>query len=294
MTIFACPPGYNDGMEVIYVDSLFLINIVINYLILLATGRINSFRLRRGRYALGAALGAAYSVLVVVPGFEFLAVPLMKAVVAGLMLLISFGGEERLLRAGVVFLMVSAAFGGAVYAVSMLGGMPRGNMPYVPVSMRVLALSFAIVYAAVTLVFRRSASRAERSVHTVEISLLGGTVEVRALRDTGNTLNDPASGKRVMIIETRRLLPLLPSEVGGLLSAEERPGGAELFEILEGVPELKGRLRLIPYSSVGVELSLLLAIRPDKILVDGTGGEELLVALSPTPVGDGVDFEALI
>ena len=45
-------------MKVIYIDSLFLLNFILDYLLLLAAGRICALPLRRLRYALGAALGA--------------------------------------------------------------------------------------------------------------------------------------------------------------------------------------------------------------------------------------------
>ena len=49
------------------------------------------------------------------------------------------------------------------------------------------------------------------------------------------------------------------------------------------------RFRLLPYSAVGVESGLLLAVRLDWASVNGKKRERLLLALSPTPVGDGCD-----
>ena len=43
-------------MTVIYVDTLFLLNAVIDYLLLLAAARLAGEPLRRWRFALGAAL----------------------------------------------------------------------------------------------------------------------------------------------------------------------------------------------------------------------------------------------
>ena len=72
----------------------------------------------------------------------------MKLVPALFMVLIAFGGERRLWRCVVIFLAVSAAFGGAVWAASMLAGSGfSGGRLYIPVSWRVLALSFAQCYA---------------------------------------------------------------------------------------------------------------------------------------------------
>ena len=44
-------------MTVVYVDSVFLLNGAMDYLLLLCTARLAGLRLRRGRYALAAVLG---------------------------------------------------------------------------------------------------------------------------------------------------------------------------------------------------------------------------------------------
>ena len=46
-------------MTVVYLDVLFLLNLVVDYLLLLATAKITGEPISRARLALGAALGAA-------------------------------------------------------------------------------------------------------------------------------------------------------------------------------------------------------------------------------------------
>ena len=69
-------------MTVIYLDELFLLNFVVDYLLLLAAGRLSGEVLRRGWLALGAAIGAAYAAAAVLPGMGFLLHPLCKLGVA--------------------------------------------------------------------------------------------------------------------------------------------------------------------------------------------------------------------
>ena len=47
-------------METIYIDRLFALNFIIDYLILLGSARICGIFMRRGRYLLAAALGGVY------------------------------------------------------------------------------------------------------------------------------------------------------------------------------------------------------------------------------------------
>ena len=75
------------GVTVIYLDELFLLNFVVDYLLLLAAGRLSGEILRRGWLALGAAIGAAYAAAAVLPGMGFLLHPLCKLGAAVLALL---------------------------------------------------------------------------------------------------------------------------------------------------------------------------------------------------------------
>ena len=198
-------------MDVIYLDSLFGLNLLIDYCLVLASARVCGVVLRRWRYALAALIGALYAALMVLPGCGWLANGTMKLALGAAMALIAFGGETHLTRCTVVFFAVSAAFGGAVYAASMLAGVSPGSGALVTVSGRVLALSFAACYAAVSLVFRRRAKAANREVRTVTVTLAGRSVTLKALRDSGNDLHDPVSGLPAAVVERAAVLPLFPA-----------------------------------------------------------------------------------
>ena len=57
-------------MTVIYLDELFLLNFVVDYLLLLAAGRLCGEVLRRGWLALGAAVGAGYAAAAFLPVYD--------------------------------------------------------------------------------------------------------------------------------------------------------------------------------------------------------------------------------
>ena len=65
----------------------------------------------------------------------------------------------------------------------------------------------------------------------------------------------------------------------------------DALELLSQMPEYAGKFRLIPYSAVGVA-GMLPVFTPELLTIDGKEEKELLVAVSPTAVGDG--FEAVI
>jgi len=57
---------------ILYADILFFFNAVVDYLLLLLSARAAGAPLRRKRFALGAALGGLYAVMIFAPGFSFL------------------------------------------------------------------------------------------------------------------------------------------------------------------------------------------------------------------------------
>lgn len=283
-------------MTVIYIDTLFLLNALVDYLLLLAAARLAGEPLRRGRFALGAALGGLYAVAIFLPGLGFLAHPLCRAASAALMLVVSYGGSRRLLRQGILFVALTCAFGGGVLAIGLLGGtgLTLGNgVFYSALDLKIVLLSAAVCYGVLTLVFQRLARHGGANGELVPVKLRLGerTVDLTALVDTGNTLTDPVSGRPVMVAEGERAGPLFPRE--------HRPGPGDLADPAAALARLgtgawQGRFRLLPYRSVGVDRGLLLAVRLDALELDGQGRGPALVALSPNPVSDGGGYQALI
>lgn len=275
-------------METIYVDSLFGLNFLVNYFLLLCAAKVSGAVLHRWRIAAGAALGALYAVVTVLPGMGFTLSAPVKLAAGVLMVLVAMGGERRFLRCCVVFFAVSAAFGGAVWAASMLsGGAPNAGRIYLPVSFKVLVLSFAVCYAAVSIVFRRAGKSADDTILELEISLLGRSIRIHALHDTGNTLHDPISGRSVFIAEARELAPLFPG-------ARLEGGAAELVQALSALPGCEKRFRLIPYNAVGISGGLLAAFLPDEVKVDGRAERDVLIAINASRLSESGKYAALV
>ncbi|MBU5434511.1 sigma-E processing peptidase SpoIIGA [Pseudoflavonifractor sp. MSJ-37] len=282
-------------MTVVYLDALVLLNGVMDYLLLLAAGRVAGEPLRRLRLGAGALLGGLYAGAVFLPGLGFLAHPLCRLGAAVLLLLTAYGGSRRLLRVSLVFFAVSAAFGGGIFAAALLGGrgmgLRNGVLFWSGMDLRVILLSAAGCYALLGVVLRRSAGDSPRTLRTAVVRLEGRSVSLTTLVDTGHTLTDPVTGRTVLVAEGERLRALFPPEAV--------PEPADLRDPVRGLERLGSgplgkRLRLLPYRAVGVEQGLLLAVRTDGVRVGEEEMGALLAALSPTPVSDGGCCSALI
>lgn len=263
-------------MEVLYLDRLFAVNLAVDYCLLLLTARFCGGVLRRWRLILGALLGAAYAAASVLPGWTWLSHPALKLALGCLMALAAFGSEPELGRHTLVFFAVAALFGGGVYAASLLAGTEPLRGPVPPLSWRVFALSFAVCYAVTALLFRRRMKRAARQRVTVRVRLGARERALTGLRDSGNDLHDPVSGRAAAVADRAALGDLLPRDL------PEDPAAA--LAALGADAQLRGRFRLLPYRTVGAS-GLLLAFLPDALEADGRR-EDALIALSPTPLGE--------
>lgn len=274
-------------MTVVYIDLLFLLNLIANYLLLLAAGRMAGAVLARWRIGLGAGLGALYAALIFLTGLGWLAQWPCKLGTGILMALAAYGGERRLLRVTVVFFGASAALAGAVLGLELLGSASltlENGVFYTPIDVRLLLLSFVACYFVLSLFFRRVGQHGGE-LSRLELELDGGKVELTALRDTGHSLTDPADNRPVVVADGRALSGVLP----GWADAADPIASVERCHALGS-----RQARIVPYRAVGVDHGMLLALRARQVRVDGRPLGRLLVALSPTPVDDGGGYQALI
>lgn len=267
-------------MTVVYIDEAFALNAVMDYLLLLAAGRLAGVPLPRVRLAVSAAVGGVVAALLLLPSWSFLSHPLCKLAVGVTLPLLAFGGSAGLLRVSLIFFGVSAAFGGGVLALQLWLG-----APIIP-DCKTLLLSAAGCYCFFTAVLRRSGRHIGRELAPAILELGGRKCALTVLLDTGNTLTDPITGRGVLVAQGDAVAELFP--VG------EAPTQAELNDPITAMEHRGKGWRLLPYRAVGVSHGLLLAVRVDSAQVRAERIEGLLVALSPTSVSDGGGYNALM
>lgn len=280
---------------VLYLDAFMVLNFVINYLLLACAAKLDGDQLHRLRILSAAGIGTLYAVLSLLPPWGFLEHPACKAAAAVIMLLIAFGNSPRLLRTGGLFLVLSCAFGGGLLLVSMLRGSPvgAGGLLGPSLGIRGILIAAALSYGALSLLLsgQFTHTRSSGQLQTLTITHREKTLRLLALRDTGNTLQDPITGRPVVIIEGSRLQPLLPELPLETPQALFHP--IELLRTAEANASTL-HLQLLPYRAVGVECGMLLAFRADQISCGPQSYENCLTALSPTPLSDGGGYCALI
>lgn len=274
----------------VYVDLLFALNMTVNYLLLRGSAALGGCPAVLWRLLAAAGVGGVYAVLTVLPGLAFLQAGVMQGLCAGMMLIIAFGFRKNTVKQALFFFGLSFAFGGAVLLLVqrvepdcvMLGG-----RAYYAVSMPAMLLLAGVCYGIAALVLKNCGRHTGGDILPVTLLLEGNSVELRALRDTGNTLCDPITGESVLIVEEERLIKLFPGSGMGHDALSDPVAAMEELSYLYP----KCRFQLLSYRAVGVEAGLLLAVRcRGKI---GKKERSMLAAFSPGRLSSEEQFNAL-
>lgn len=139
-----------------------------------------------------------------------------------------------------------------------------------------------ILFGALVILLCRMGDHSRGNFADVSIFHNGKHVTLKALLDTGNTLRDPITGKKVMV---------LSGEIGEALISLPRDALRHPLETLEK-REIPG-LRLIPYTAIGMPSGMLLGLKVDAVRINGQP-QEYIVAFAPQSFGNGKGYQALV
>lgn len=246
-----------------YLDVLWVLNFLVDLLLLIATNRLAGYPTSWGRTALAAVIGGCYGSICVVPGLFFLAGTLWRLVFLGVIGGVAFGVARDAVRRCILFVILSMALGGIAL------GIGRGGFWSV--------LLCAVFVCAMCLFGLRG--RLGNRFLPVEIRYNGKCHRFTAMVDTGNTLSDPITGQQVIVVS-----PKLGQQLLG-------QGSFAFSDPVDAIKYIQGS-RLIPYRSVGTEAGFLAAKRFEDVLIGKRRGS-CLVAFSPYELGKGEAYEAL-
>lgn len=187
----------------LYIDVFFLINFMMDYILLSLVQKILKCPATHGRVLLGAAAGAfSTCVIMVIPGMNTFLKFILFHTVSNILMIktgLKIGWNKTFLRA-YVLLYVSAFLTG-------------GIMEYLYQYIRVGSLFFALAVAGYYMslgIWNLITYLAERNVGRLRVRLVRGEgeYEAEALIDTGNRLRDPVTGKPVSIISAKTAVKL--------------------------------------------------------------------------------------
>ncbi len=247
----------------VYVDGVFLLNTIVDFLLILGATRLCRMPVKIYRAIAAGIFGGIYATACLLPGFHFLGNILWRIVSFVAISMIAYGISLSAIRRGILFALLSLTLGGAAI------GLGRGGV-------------FGILSAAGVLCllcfFGFRGESAYRSYVPVELAYGGKTISITALQDTGNTLTDPITGRQVLVVGAD-----VAKRLTGL-TQEALQNPVESINVLPG-------LRLIPYKCVGGN-GFMLAMRFSDVKIGKWKGSSL-VAFAPEGLSAEGTYQAL-
>lgn len=282
-------------MQVVYVDTLFFLNLSVDYLLLLLTARIAGVYARRRNLLAGAVVGALLSVLLFFPPLSTATALMLRGGTLLATVLPAFAKMPARTwpRLAGIFLLLTTVLAGVLLTLSQRGNGVRlkNGSVYAEISGAVMLFSFIAVFALSSLVFGKGRAAPGRHWREIRVETNVGQVHFRALTDSGNLLRDPVSGRQVIVVESEVLAPLVgisPAELSRLLGA---PAREQMLEQLRQISDIA--FWLLPVHTV-TQNGLMVVFRPEKLYVDGNVREDCLLGMTGGKIAAGGDCHGLM
>ncbi|GAA0135880.1 sigma-E processing peptidase SpoIIGA [Paenibacillus sp. YSY-4.3] len=267
---------------VVYIDLIFLMNLLIDASLLLMTAWIRKQRVRAWRITASAAVGAAYVLMMFLPELTFLFTFLVKFLFSVIMLWIAFGyaSLQNYLRNMGAFYMVNFAAAGGILGIHYLlqnsgevwSGIWYSASGGLGFSLEVGSIFTIVVFFIVVLWFkavvssRRTVERVESCLAEVQVRIDETTVRCTGLVDTGNQLKDPLTRWPVMVMEASLWDQMLPDSFLRGLAAEQADNLIMEWSDEDLFP-WRDRLRLVPYRGINKGSQFMIALKPDEVSI---------------------------
>lgn len=257
----------------IYIDIVLIENLIMNYIILLATGIVAKTQIKHIRLIIASLLGAIYTVISYMKVLGIYSNFILKLLLSIIIIYIAYNPQRmrKMWKMILIFYMVSFIFGGAAFAliyfvkpqeIIMKNGLFLGTYP-----LKTVILGAIVAFSLIIGTFKILKSKISKKniICNIEINLNNKKIKTNALIDTGNMLKEPFSNTPVVVIEKTLLYDCMPKEI--LNHLDEIIGG-DFKNIPEKIQEKYiSKLKLIPFSSLGKQNGMLLGIKPQYIKI---------------------------
>ncbi len=266
-------------MEVpIYVDVLFVLNLFVNYFLLLLSARLSNIKINRWRILLGSSIGGIYSCIIFFCNLPSSIIFLTKVLSALVIIYISYLPQttKDVIRYSLIFLISNLILGGICYALyfffAPLNMAFRNTVFYFNLSPVVLILITIVTYLIVILFesFLKPKHLQVGKDYLVTIYYNGNFCKLNGFVDTGNNLTDFFTNTPVIVCSY--------NAIENLLTREEK----YVFKNFSKIEDLSlyiKKIRIIPVNTVSSG-AFLPAFKPEKMVINSFEVKNVLIAVS--------------
>lgn len=250
--------------QTIYIDVLVVLNIFVNYFLLLETSFLSKEKTKRIRLLLSSILGGVYSLIILVPKMPLSLSIFLKILFSITIILAAFkiANLKHFFRLFAIFFAVNFIFAGIMLAIELLLKPNRlqfnNGAIYIDISALTLTFLTVICYLIVKIISKFSKRNSqENKIVDLTVEFNNKKITGKGLIDTGNSLCDSFSGKPVIVAQYNFVKDILPNELRLYIKSEDKMN-------VNLCDEYKRKLRLIPFNSVGGG-GLLNAFKSDNV-----------------------------
>ncbi|MEH7075041.1 sigma-E processing peptidase SpoIIGA [Neobacillus drentensis] len=265
-------------MVTIYLDVIWALNLLFDSLLLYLTAIFLKREIRIGKLIAGGFIGSLIILLSFTPLNVYTSHPISKFIFSILMVLITFGYKrftffiKALMTLYVSTFLIGGALIGAHYFIqydsnlSMKLIMSSAKGFGDPISWIFVLIGFPVAWH----FSRKNVESMEMTkiqfdqIVKVSVKIENETLTFKGLVDSGNQLYDPLSKQPVMFVSIKNQMDTIPESIKKLANDPE-----ELITGKKDLPEeWQNRLRIIPTRVIGQEHQLIIAVKPESILIE--------------------------
>ena len=275
----------------VYADVVFVINFLMDLLILWIAGKLTIRRAKLWRLALGALIMAfSYCAITFIANLHTFYHLLSTIIMLIIGIWAAYAPINLIVLSKLVLFSYFSAFfiGGICIGLFFNTKFPDiiSNITGVLLngfSLPILLGAVAAFYVLFRFCSQWLETRAIKRQICMAVRVFFGerNLELNALVDTGNSLRDPLSNAPVIVAEFDSVKAFLPDSVK-LLFYEKQENNLQNLLMSASSDEFTGRLRMIPYESLGRQNGLLIGFRPDRVEIMR---ERDIITLSDVVIG---------
>ena len=244
----------------IYIDIIIVENLIMNYIILYATGLISKSKISHSRLFLASSIGSIYAIMEYISRLNIYSNIFVKIILSIVIIYIAFYPQnvKSLLKKLVLFYLTTFTFGGvATYLIYVLkpqniiikNGMYVGTYVLKVIFIGAIVGTFILIIA-----FKFAKNKITKKDMICKVKI------------------KPLTGNPVVVVEKTSLYDLMPKEI---LNNTELILGGDFGKIPENIKnEYISRLKIIPFSSLGKQNGMLIGIKPERLEVINEQSEE--------------------
>lgn len=292
----------------VYLDVIWLLNLLFDSFLLSLTAIILKRRIRLWRLLAGGFIGSMIILLTFSPLNGIAGQPAAKFLCSILMILAVFGYKRWrfFLKALMTLYLVTFLLGGTLIGVHYFLQSDQEMTTKVlmasvqgfgdPISWLFVIIGFPIAWHfAKTNIEKMEMTKIQfEQIVTVTVTINDEDFVYKGLVDSGNQLYDPLSKMPVMFVSVKNQLDAVPAPIKTLALDSE----GVIMGTAEIPAEWQNRLRVVPCSVVGQERQLIAAVKPDKIQISNDNGayvcEKGLISYTVQKLSSDDGFECIV